>query len=89
MPNTDPLFASFVKEAPELQAEISKSAIAADLTVLAGRAGLSHAEIALRVGWTQELVDQVLSGIGPMSIEHIHSLARSLGYKTEVTFRKA
>lgn len=81
------LFAALNKPASNLDADLAKVAIAADLTILVQRAGLKRSEIAKRLGWTRARVSQVLSGEGNLTVETIQAVAKAAGYAFDVVFR--
>ena len=81
------LFDALNKSASNLDADLAKVAIAADLTILVQRAGLKRSEVAKRLGWTRARVSQVLSGEGNLTIETIQAVAKAAGYAFDVIFR--
>jgi len=82
------LFSSYLTEDPELRANMVTVAVAADLTVLLAQAGLSRAQLAERLGWSQDKVAQVLAGESPLTLETVFAVAQSLGYTFDVVLRK-
>ena len=84
-----PLFGDLLNDDVGLQAELAKTAVAADLAVLVVRAGVSRTELAKRLGWSKARVSQVLSGNGNLTVETIHAVTRALGHRFDVVFRVA
>ena len=82
-----PLFGDLLKDDDALQAELAKTAVAADLAVLTARAGVSRTELAKRLGWSKARVSQVLGGNGNLTVETIHAVTRALGHRFDVVFR--
>jgi transcriptional regulator with XRE-family HTH domain len=82
------LFATLVADDPSCQAELAKVAVAADLSVLLARSGMSPAELAKQLGWSPARVANVLSGEGQLTIETVQAVARALGQTFDVVFRK-
>ncbi len=89
MAKNAPLFGNLLKDDGELQAELAKTAVAADLAVLVVKAGVSRTELAKRLGWSKARVSQVLSGNGNLTVETIHAVTRALGHRFDVVFRGA
>lgn len=89
MAKNAPLFGKLLKDDAGLQAELAKTAVAADLAVLAVRAGVSRTELAKRMGWSKARVSQVLGGNGNLTVETIHAVTRALGHRFDVIFRAA
>jgi transcriptional regulator with XRE-family HTH domain len=89
MAKNAPLFGKLLKDDAGLQAELAKTAVAADLAVLVARAGVSRTELAKRLGWSKARVSQVLSGNGNLTVETIHAVTRALGHRFDVVFRAA
>ena len=87
MVKNTPLFGKLLKGDVGLQAELAKTAIAADLAVLAARAGVSRTELAKRLSWSKARVSQVLGGNGNLTVETIHAVTRALGHRFDVVFR--
>jgi transcriptional regulator with XRE-family HTH domain len=83
------LFGDLLKDDGELQAELAKTAVAADLAVLVARSGLSRTELAQRLGWSKARVSQVLCGNGNLTVATIHVVTRALGQRFDVVFRAA
>ena len=89
MAKNTPLFGKLLKDDAGLQAELAKTAVAADLAVLAARAGVSRTELAKRLGWSKARVSQVLGDNGNLTVETIHAVTRALGHRFDVVFRAA
>ena len=89
MAKNTPLFGKLLKDDAGLQAELAKTAVAADLAVLAARAVVSRTELAKRLGWSKARVSQVLGGNGNLTVETIHAVTRALGHRFDVVFRAA
>lgn len=89
MAKNAPLFGKLLKDDAGLQAELAKTAVAADLAVLVARAGVSRTELAKRLGWSKARVSQVLGGNGNLTVETIHVVTRALGHRFDVVFRAA
>ena len=87
MAKNAPLFGDLLKDDGALQAELSKTAVAADLAVLTARAGVSRTELAKRLGWSKARVSQVLGGNGNLTVKTIHAVTRALGHRFDVVFR--
>lgn len=87
MAKNAPLFGELLKDDGALQAELAKTAVAADLAVLTARAGVSRTELAERLGWSKARVSQVLGGNGNLTVETIHAVTRALGHRFDVVFR--
>ncbi len=82
------LFATLVADEPSCQADLAKVAVAADLSVLLARSGMSPAELARRLGWSTARLARVLSGEGQLTIETVQAVARALGQTFDVVFRR-
>lgn len=89
MAKNAPLFVDLLNDEAGLQAELAKTAVAADLAVLVARAGVSRAELAKRLGWSKPRVSQVLGGSGNLTVETIHAVTQALGHRFDVVFRAA
>ncbi len=89
MAKNAPLFGDLLNDDVELQAELAKTAVAADLAVLLVRAGVTRTELAKRLGWSKARVSQVLGGSGNLTVETIHAVTRALGHRFDVVFRAA
>ena len=87
MAKNAPLFGELLKDDGALQAELAKTAVAADLAVLTARAGVSRTELAKRLGWSKARVSHVLGGNGNLTVETIHAVTRALGHRFDVVFR--
>lgn len=83
------LLAGLIEQHPGLPAELSKVAVAADLTILVAESGISRSDLAKKLGWSRARVSQVLSGEGNLTIETIHAVVRAVGAGFDVVFRKA
>jgi DNA-binding XRE family transcriptional regulator len=82
------LFASLLADAPDSKAELSKVAVAADLTVLLAQSGRTRSDLAKQLGWSRARVTQVLSGEGNLTIETVFAVAQALGQTFDIVFRK-
>lgn len=51
--------------------------------------GISREDLARRLGWSDDVLSQFLSGQDNMSIQAITRVSRALGYTFELMFRKA
>ena len=63
MAKNAPLFGELLKDDGALQAELAKTAVAADLAVLTARAGVSRTELAERLGFTKSGSDGELISV--------------------------
>ena len=83
-----PLFADLIAAHPGLAEELKAVDVAADLTLLLHGSGISREDLARRLGWSDDVLSQFLSGEDSMSIQAIARVARALGYKFDLVFRK-
>ena len=83
-----PLFADLIAAHPCLAEELKAVDVAADLTLLLHGTGISREDLARRLGWSDDVLSQFLSGEDSMSIQAIARVARALGYKFDLVFRK-
>ena len=83
-----PLFADLIAGQPGLAEELKAVDVAADLTLLLHDSGISREDLARRLGWSDDVLSQFLSGEDSMSIQAIARVARALGYKFDLVFRK-
>ena len=84
-----PLFGDLIAAQQGLAEELKTVDVAADLTLLLHDSGISREDLALRVGWSEDVLSQFLSGEDNMSIQAITRVAKALGYTFEFMFRKA
>ena len=82
------LFADLIAAHPGLAEELKAVDVAADLTLLLHGTGISREDLARRLGWSDDVLSQFLSGEDSMSIQAIARVARALGYKFDLVFRK-
>ena len=83
-----PLFADLIAAHPGLAEELKAMDVAADLTLLLHDSGISREDLARRLGWSDDVLSQFLSGEDSMSIQAIARVARALGYTFDLVFRK-
>ena len=83
-----PLFADLIAAHPCLAEELKAVDVAADLTLLLHDSGISRKDLARRLGWSDDVLSQFLSGENSMSIQAIARVARALGYTFDLVFRK-
>jgi transcriptional regulator with XRE-family HTH domain len=75
-----PLFADLIAAHPGLAEELKAVDVAADLTLQLHGSGISREDLARRLGWSDDVLSQFLSGQDNMSIQAIARVARALGY---------
>jgi len=83
-----PLFGDLIAAQQGLAEELKTVDVAADLTLLLHDSGISREDLALRVGWSEDVLSQFLSGEDNMSIQAIVRVARALGYTVDLVFGK-
>jgi len=83
-----PLFGDLIAAQQGLAEELKAVDVAADLTLLLHGSGISREDLARRLGWSDGVLSQFLSGENNMSIQAIARLAGALGYTFDLMFRK-
>jgi transcriptional regulator with XRE-family HTH domain len=83
-----PLFRDLIAAHPGLAEELKTVDVAADLTLLLHGSGLSHEDLARRLGWSDDVLSEFLSGEDDMSIQATVRFALALGYTFDLVFRK-
>jgi len=83
-----PLFRDLIAAHPGLAEELKTVDVAADLTLLLHGSGLSHEDLARRLGWSDDVLSEFLSGEDDMSIQATARFALALGYTFDLVFRK-
>lgn len=83
-----PLFGDLIAAHKGLAEEMKNVDVAADLTLLLHGTGISREDLARRLGWSDDVLSQFLSGQDNMSIQAITRVARALGYTFDLVFRK-
>lgn len=82
------LLAGLIEQHPGLPAELAKVSVAADLTILVAKSGISRSDLAKKLGWSRARVSQVLSGESNLTIETIYAVTKAAGAAFDVVFRK-
>lgn len=67
--------------------EVKKSEVGVDLANLVSYVGVSHAEIAKRLGWKPSRVSRVLSGKENLTLRTVNEIVSSVDYEFDVIFR--
>jgi len=83
-----PLFRDLIAAHPGLAEELKTVDVAADLTLLLHGSGLSREDLARRLGWSDDVLSEFLSGEDDMSIQATVRFALALGYTFDLVFRK-
>lgn len=83
-----PLFGDLIAAHKGLDEELKTIDVAADLTLLHYHAGMSHEDLASKLGWSCDRLSQVLSGHESITVQTIAAVAGALGYTFDVVFRK-
>ena len=83
-----PLFRDLIAAHPGLAEELMTVDVAADLILLLLGSGLSREDLARRLGWSDDVLSEFLSGEDDMSIQAAARFALALGYTFDLVFRK-
>lgn len=84
-----PLFGDLIASHAGLDADLKTIDVAADLTLLLHRSGVSREDLASKLGWSYGRLPDVLSGQEHIPVQAMAAVAGALGHTFDVVFRKS